>query len=73
MQTPCARKNCQYCVQNDVAKVPATTSTEPVAKRGRKNPASVKRPVKVPMKKSRKISNEPIQEMSDGARFRVDV
>lgn len=70
-QTPCARNICQYFVHADVVNVPVTVRIAPEIDSGRKNPASVRRPVKVPMKKRRKTLMDPIQEMSDGARSRA--
>lgn len=65
---PCARKNCQYVLQNEAATIPSTTRKKPTMKRGRKKPMSVQRPVKVPTKNSRKTSKEPIHDTSDGER-----
>lgn len=65
---PCERIRCQYCVATDVVKMPRMVKTVPARSTGRKKPASVKRPVKVPMKKVRKIWIEPIQLMSEGGR-----
>jgi hypothetical protein len=52
-------------------KTPKTPAKEPKRKTGRKEPASVSLPVKVPMKKRRKIWKEPIQDMSEGGRPRA--
>lgn len=68
VQTPCARNTCQYVVEIDVMKVPTTIKTAPVVTVALKNPASVRMPAKLPAKKSRKTSKEPIQAMSDGGR-----
>lgn len=46
--------------------MPTSWRTEPVMKLTLKNPASVARPEKVPMKKRRNIWMEPIQEMALG-------
>jgi hypothetical protein len=70
-QTPCARKICRYVVLREVMKRPIVPKSDPTMNTGRKYPASVKRPDRVPMKKRQKIWTEPIQEMSEGARFRV--
>ena len=64
---PWARKSCQYWVDRDAMKVPKTHLTVPAIITGRKYPASVRRPVKVPMKKRRKTCIDPIQEMTDGS------
>lgn len=69
-QRPWARKNCQYCVQAEVEKVPSSDRTAPMVTETRAKPASVRRPVKAPMKKRRKIWKDPIQEMSWGGRER---
>jgi hypothetical protein len=45
---------------------PKTTKIVPVKNTRRKYPASVRRPVKVPMKKRRKICMVPIQEIVEG-------
>ncbi len=50
--------------------MPRIWSVAPSAKICRKYPASVRRPVNVPMKNRRKIWKEPIQLTSAGARFR---
>ena len=63
--TPWAIKTCQYWVHADAVRVPRTTSTAPTVETERKKPASVRRPMKVPMKKRRNT-----QEMSDGVRPR---
>jgi hypothetical protein len=65
-QTPWARNNCQYLVDKDVMKTPIIATRDPVRKTRRKYPASVNRPVNVPMKKRRKTWIEPTHEMSDG-------
>jgi hypothetical protein len=49
---------------------PSTPKIDPVKKTRRKYPASVRRPVKVPMKKRRKICTVPIQETVEGVWWR---
>jgi hypothetical protein len=49
---------------------PTTPRIEPVKKTMRKYPASVRRPVKAPMKKRRKICMVPIQEIVEGGSWR---
>ena len=63
--TPCARNSCQYLVEMDAMKSPKTPRNEPMRNTGRKWPASVRRPVRVPTKKRRKTWTEPTQEMSE--------
>lgn len=51
LQTPCARKSCQYrVVAMAVINTASTCSNEPVARTARKYPASRARPEKVPMR-----------------------
>lgn len=45
-------------------KRPSTARKDPVQNTERKYPASVRRPVKVPMKKRRKTWIDPTQDMS---------
>ena len=66
VQTPWARNNCQYLVDREVIKTPRSCRIVPAINVGRKYPASVARPDRVPMKKRRKICTEPTQEISDG-------
>lgn len=70
IQIPWLRISCQYCVAAEVVNMPSVTNKVPRSSMGRKKPASVIRPVKVPMKKVRKICRDPIHEMSDGGRSR---
>jgi hypothetical protein len=69
--TPWARKSCQYVVDREVMKTPKTAMKDPIRNTGRKYPASVNRPVKVPMKKSRNTCMDPTQDMSLGGRLRA--
>lgn len=71
MHMPCDNSNCQYCVAADVQNMPTVMKTVPQISTGRQNPASVMRPVKVPMKKVRNTWIDPIHEMSEGGRFSV--
>jgi hypothetical protein len=57
-------------VLNDAMNSPTTPRIEPVKKTMRKYPASVRRPVKAPMKKRRKICMVPIQEIVEGESWR---
>lgn len=47
-------------------KTPTSRKTVPSTKVGRNRPASELLPETVPIKKSRKICTEPIQDMSEG-------
>jgi hypothetical protein len=66
MHIPCARNTCQYVLLTEAVKIPRIWKTEPSRRTGRKNPESVSRPDIVPMKKSRKIWMEPIQDTEEG-------
>jgi hypothetical protein len=67
---PWARNSCQYVFDRLAMNSPNTLRIEPVKKTARKYPASVRRPVKVPMKNRRKICTVPIQDMVDGDSWR---
>jgi hypothetical protein len=58
-------------VEREVMNRPRTPRREPMMKTGRKYPASLRRPEKVPTKKRQNIWTEPIQEISEGARLRA--
>ena len=66
-QTPCDKNNCQSFVDSAMVKTPMSKKTVPAMYTGRKRPASVARPVKVPIPKSKNTCIEPIQEIVDGA------
>ena len=72
IHTPCERNSCTYVVQRDVMKIPISWSVVPMRNRSRKWPASVRRPLNVPMKKRRKTWIDPTQEMSEGGRWSVE-
>lgn len=63
---PWERNTCQYLVALAAVNIPSICSAEPVRKICRKYPASVARPVKVPVKKSRNTWMEPIHDISEG-------
>lgn len=66
-QTPCERKTCHSFVDSAKLKIPTSWKTAPAMYTGRKRPASVARPVKVPIPNRKKTWMDPIQEIVDGA------
>ena len=52
-------------------KTPRSMKTDPSIKVGLNRPASELLPETVPIKKSRKICTEPIQDISEGGRLRA--
>jgi hypothetical protein len=63
VQTPCARKICQYCVATLVMNVPKMTMNEPAASVVLTYPASARRPDTVHARKVRNSCTEPIHEI----------
>jgi hypothetical protein len=66
IQSPWARKICQYSVARLVMKVPKPSRTAPAATTVLAIPASVARPESVEMNNRQNTWKPPIQEMSDG-------
>lgn len=72
LQIACAKNSCQKFVALAVLKMPRIWKAAPGMYTHRKRPASSARPLKVPMKKRRKICTLPIQEMVEGDTPRDD-
>jgi hypothetical protein len=72
VHSPCERTTCQYSSVKDVMNVPSVTSIAPDIVVMRRYPASVRRPLMIPMKKRRKTAMEPTHAISERAWFRVE-